>query len=170
MKTLVATTTLIVGLCVGGLALGLNWRKVEARYWLWRAETTGAHLSGVAEVAADRGFILLRQATPEIKIGDSRLYVRIPYRCLVRDIFGHDIILISHDEGATWREKSTCDEDWTDYLAARRVYMYLDDPTWDAEFCRGAFSLRRREDERWVEVYRFTGYPDFEIIDLREPL
>ena len=160
---LVISIVLIVVGAVVVWAASANWRRFEARYWMWKAARTQEWNApyGVAAAAHKRGFCLLRLDVLGVDAGDAKeggLRVYVSYRPLARDIFFYDWVLISADGGRTWRKE------WTNQEA--RDKSGAPSPGYEIRYGRGGFSVWRAQGESWVFLREFAGYPEFRVYDL----
>jgi hypothetical protein len=159
---LVISIALIVLGAVVVWAASANWRRFEARYWMWKADRAAEHgdQRAIAADAHKRGFCLLYRDTLGVTTGESKdksIRVYVSYRLLVRDIFEYHYVFTSADGGKTWRKESTTQEALDKSGAPSPDYEIRDE--------RSGFSLWRKEGATSVLVRRFAGYPEFRAYD-----
>jgi hypothetical protein len=166
-KPSVVRLILAIGLIVLGAvvvwAVSANWRRFEARYWIWKAARTQEWNApyGVAAEAHKRGFCLLRLYILGVDAGDTKegsLRIYVSYRPLARDIFFYHWVLISADGGKTWRKESTTQE--------ARDKSGPSDPDYEIRYERDGFSVWRADRGAWTLVREFAGYPELRVFDI----
>ena len=157
-KRSVLLAGLICVACIAALILGLNWRRIEARYWIWRYRRAepGEDAIKVVKAAWERRYVLKVRGTPRVERNEQVYRVFLAYEHANDWNFPFYEVFTSHDEGKSWQRGPTSEREFNACKADTSLVKEVP----------GGFVVGYPKGDTWVSVHKFS-YPSVKVIDVQ---